>query len=289
MIFKNGTIYDGTGERPYKADLRIENGRITDIAPRLPGGGPTLDCSGLAVAPGFIDLHSHNDWFMGSVENPRFLTPYLEQGITTHVGGNCGYGSAGFLEDTPHRRLLETNLFQAGLSEGIRWSSFDEYFAYLEERGMRGNLAVLAGSGTTRTSLRGYAPEPLQGQYRQEYLRLLEESLNQGALGVSFGTGYAPDIFADPRQLTETAELVKRHNKLITVHVRAFSSVSGAYPLRPLGEAHNLKALKEFLDLAEATGVKMHISHLIFVGTRTWKTVKKALTLIERYRQRGWT
>ena len=83
------------------------------------------------------------------------------------------------------------------------------------------------------------------------------------------------------------AELVKRKGGILTVHMRAASAVSGAYPLKPFGTPHNLIALKEVLDLALATGVRLQISHLIFVGSRSWKTIDKAMDMIDRALKQG--
>jgi len=281
ILLKNGTIVDGTGALSYTGDILIEGDSIKEVSSNpIDINCETLDCSGKVISPGFIDMHSHNDWFMPSAENHNFFSPFLEQGITTFVGGNCGYGAAGFKKDTEHLDLLENNLFKAG-HKGISWRSLEEYFQHIEKKAMPQNMAILAGHGTARTSVRGYDASPLKTNEEKEILYLLEESLDNGARGVSFGMGYAPDIFMTFEEQKKVAQLVKRKNGIITSHVKAFSSISGAYPLKPFGTAHNLLALKEMLDLARETGVSMHISHLIFVGQRTWKTLDKAMKMID--------
>ncbi len=121
----------------------------------------------------------------------------------------------------------------------------------------------------------------MSGGEGDEIIRLLDEAMEQGARGVSFGMGYAPDIFSTPEEQVRVAETVKKHDGIITVHVRAFSKVSGAYPLKPFGKPHNIIALEEWIHLARKTGVRLQISHLIFVGKRTWPTLEKALGLID--------
>jgi N-acyl-D-amino-acid deacylase len=282
LLLKNGFIIDGTGARGYRGNLLIKNGMIAQVS-----SGPirvkcgTIDCAGKAVAPGFIDLHSHNDWFFSSPDRPEYITPFLEQGITTFTGGNCGFGAAVFKKDTKYRGLLEDNLFKAG-HHGLRWNTLDQFYRYITRGGMRANLVSLCGHGTTRVSIKGYDPSPMTGDEMKQILALIDESMEQGAPGVSFGMGYAPDIFSNAAEQEQVARLVKKHDGIVTVHVRAFSSVSGAYPIKPFGEPHNLIALKEFLDLARKTGVRLQISHLIFVGARTWKTLDRALALIDR-------
>ncbi|TAL39319.1 MAG: hypothetical protein EPN93_01925 [Spirochaetes bacterium] len=282
LLLKNGLIIDGSGKKGFPGSVLIKGGKIAELSPgAIQAKCETIDCAGKAVAPGFIDLHSHNDWFLASPEKPEYITPFLEQGITTFVGGNCGFGAAVFKKNTAHRALLENNLFKGGHS-GLKWDSLAQYYAHLTKKGMSANLVNLCGHGTTRASIKGYDPSHMTGDEMKQLLRLAEESMEQGARGVSFGMGYAPDIFSTASEQEEVAKLVKKRDGIVTVHVRAFSSVSGAYPLKPFGEAHNLIALREFLDLARRTGVRLQISHLIFVGARTWKTLDKALALIDR-------
>jgi N-acyl-D-amino-acid deacylase len=143
------------------------------------------------------------------------------------------------------------------------------------------NLVNLAGHGTTRTSIRGYDPTPLNPEEMKELLFLLEEAMDEGAFGVSLGLQYEPGIFAELDELTQIAELVKRKDKTLTVHLKAYSSLSGTYPLELYGRSHNLLAIEDMLRLARETGVRLQISHLIFVGSRTWDTCEEALDLID--------
>ena len=287
MLLKNALIYDGSGEQPFRGDISFDEGGIKAVGAGLPAEDRQIDCGGLAAAPGFIDFHSHNDWFIGASDRPGFMLPFLEQGITTHIGGNCGFGPAGYMPNSPHLNLLQSNLFKEGVSDGISWASFEEYFNHLGSRGLRGNIAALAGSGTTRASISGYDAADLNGDDLGQYLALLDDAMRQGALGVSFGMGYAPDIFAGRKQILEVMKLVKKHDKLVTVHLRAQSLVSGVYPMKPFGTPHNIISIKEFLDLAEDTGVKLNISHMIFVGRRSWRTYEPLIRLFDEYRARG--
>ena len=104
----------------------------------------------------------------------------------------------------------------------------------------------------------------------------------------SLGLGYAPGIFSELRELEQLARCARRYGRLVTVHLKALSRLSGAYPLKLFDkEPHNLKALREMLALAEQTGVKMQISHLIFVGKNSWPTVDRALEMIDQAVARG--
>ncbi|MBA3009266.1 MAG: amidohydrolase family protein [Proteobacteria bacterium] len=290
ILLQNGCVVDGTGKKRFTGHVLIEKDKILEVSDNLPVFSgidcQVIDCTDKVISPGFIDIHSHMDWFLVSNDRPEFTDPFVHQGITSFVAGNCGYGAAGFKKNTPFKHLLEDNLFKAGHT-GLNWDSYSEYFDSLKRSGLTHNLLTLAGHGTTRTSVRGYDASPMKQQETKEILNLLEESMDQGARGVSFGFGYAPDIFCTHDQLTTVAKLVKRKKGLLTIHMRASSSISGAYPLKPFGTPHNLLALKEVLDLALKTRVRLQISHLIFVGTRSWKTFDRAMALIDQAIQQG--
>lgn len=289
VIFRNGMIVDGSGAPGFKGDLLVDGGKIREVSPRPieASGAESVDCTGRVIAPGFIDLHSHNDWFLSVPgKEATYIDPFLLQGITTFVAGNCGFGAAGFRRGTAHRALLESNIFEAG-HDGLAWDGYGDYFARLEAGGIAANLACLAGSGTMRASIRGHRSGALSEEEWAEYASLFDAAMDEGARGLSFGMGYAPDIFFSEAELLRAARLAARRKGLVTIHARAFSKVSGVYPLKPFGEAHNLRALKECLDLARDSGARLQVSHLIFVGKRTWPSIDAALGLIDRARAGG--
>jgi N-acyl-D-amino-acid deacylase len=172
-------------------------------------------------------------------------------------------------------------LFKAG-RETLDWNSFAEYRGVLAGLGLTHNFVHLVGHGATRTSLSGFEARPLDAAEYEQMLGLLDRALEEGAAGVSLGLQYKPGVFAKLDELDDVARLVKRHDKLLTVHAKAYSSFSGTYPMIPFGRAHNLKAIDDMLGLARRTGVRLQFSHLIFVGSSTWKTVDAAIDLFDR-------
>ena len=285
LLLANGLIVDGTGKKAYLGDLLIQGGRIEAVTPgHIEFTGETIDCTDRVVAPGFIDVHSHMDWVLPAKGHPELKSPFTAQGITTFVTGNCGYGIAGFKRDSQFRAMLESRtkeLFP------MAWDTMEGYFDHLERQGITHNMVNLAGHGTTRTSMRGFEASPLSDDEMKELLYLLEEAMDQGAHGVSFGLQYEPGIFATLPELQKVARLVKRKDKILTVHLKAYSSLSGTYPLRFFGTPHNLLAIEEMLDLARETGVRLQLSHLIFVGEKTWSSYQSALELIDEAIQEG--
>ncbi len=287
-LLKNGMLYDGTGASARPGSVLLENGVIKDV---LAGGAPeafdgeAVDCGGKAIAPGFIDAHSHNDWYAARQNPAPYFTPFVEQGITTQVTGNCGFSPFGFEADTPHYGLLGSGLFEMGETFGD-YSAFAGWRAAAEKTTPL-NLVPLQGHGSVRIGIAGYENRPLTPDEMKRHDAKLTESFDQGVFGLSYGLMYEPDRYAPPEELESAARLTAARGGILTVHARAFSCVSTSYQPPIGGEAHNLRALKEMIELARRTGVKLQYSHHIFVGKSTWRTVEESLALIDSARAEG--
>ena len=282
VLLQNGFIVDGTGKKGWIGSLLISNGYIKEIAEReMNIDCEVVDCTGKVISPGFIDVHSHNDWFLPLDDVETFTDPFVRQGITTSLCGNCGFGVAGFKKKTKYIDKVCNNPFKASGIE-IKWSTMGEYFDILSKNGIPINLANLVGHGTTRTSIKGYSSSPMTKDEMKELLKLLGRAMDDGAKGVSIGLQYEPGIFSTMDELRMVAKLVKKKNKVLTSHARASSIVSGTYPIKPFGKAHNILALKDMINLAKETGVKLQFSHLIFVGEKTWNTFEETMKLIDK-------
>ncbi|MCP4644306.1 MAG: amidohydrolase family protein [bacterium] len=285
LLLKSGLIVDGTGQSPYWGDLLIQDGIIEELTPgEIDFHGQAIDCAGKVIAPGFIDMHSHMDWVLPVRNRPELTSPFTAQGITTFVTGNCGYGVAGFRPNSEHRALFERRV--DGLYP-MTWDTMEEYLQKMRAIGITNNTATLAGLGTSRASISGYHAGPLAEAQLNELLGLVGDAMDQGAHGVSLGLGYEPGMFATEEELKRVAELVQAKDKILTVHMKAYSALSGTYPLKMRDTPHNLQAIEDMLNLARETGVRLQLSHLIFVGSRTWETVDHALAMIDDARAEG--
>lgn len=279
-LLRGGLIVDGTGGPSRPGSVLLDGRRIAALGDLPDDAGTPIDCAGKVIAPGFIDAHSHMDFFAAS-EDPYHFDPFTAQGVTTFVAGNCGFSPFGFAPDTEHRGLLENSLFKAA-RDTLDWNSFAEYRELVGGLGLTQNFVYLVGHGAARTSLSGFEARSLNQAEYVQMLEILEHALDEGASGISLGLQYKPGVFAKLDELDDVARLVKRHDKLLTVHAKAYSSLSGTYPMIPFGRAHNLKAIDDMLGLARRTGVRLQFSHLIFVGSQTWKTVDEAIELFDR-------
>jgi N-acyl-D-amino-acid deacylase len=278
-LLKNGLIVDGTGAPGFTGNVLLAGDRIEAVTTeQIDAPGEVVDCTDRVIAPGFIDMHSHMDWILPVEGRPEMRTPYINQGITTFIAGNCGYGVAGFMKDSPHMDLITDRT--RGLYE-LNWLTMDEYFDRIEAVGMSHNLLNLAGHGTTRASIRGFDASPLSKDEMDLMLGLLGEAMDMGAGGVSLGLQYEPGVFATLDELREVARLIESRDKILTVHTKAYSTLSGTYPIKLFGTPHNLLAIEDMIQVARDTGVRLQLSHLIFVGTLTWKNLDDAFSLID--------
>jgi N-acyl-D-aspartate/D-glutamate deacylase len=272
---------DGTGGAPRTASLLIRAGRIQRISERpLRATGLAIDCDGLVIAPGFVDAASHLDVIALPRTHDALKQPLASQGLTTAVGGACGWSAAGAREGSSFRAAMEAAA--PGGLDGARWDTVAEMSARLAASGIAANLAILAGHGSARASIRGMAPSPLHPYEGKELLWLLEHAMDQGARGVSLGLQQPPGMFAREEELREVALLVRRKGRVLAVHLRAYTEPAPGSAPKGSREPRILSALNEALDLARRTGVRLQVSHLQPVGTRGWRALDACLQAIER-------
>lgn len=286
LLLKNARIYDGTGASAFTGDVLVENDRIAKVGGDLSGEtcDQTVDLTGLSLAPGFIDAHSHNDWFALRSDPLPYFAPFIRQGITTFVTGNCGISSVGFDRDCPHADVIGAGLFSFGDAKE-RSGSLQAYFA-AADRAMPCNLAVLAGHCTSRAAVSGSVNRPLTQEEESRMLGLLEEALQQGAAGISLGLMYDPGLYAQKEELKKVAALCAKYDRPLTVHPRANSAVSMSYP-ELLGRSHLLRAVDELKEIALETKCNLHYSHAIFVGRRSFKDKAEFLEIMNGLRAAG--
>lgn len=286
LLLKNAKIYDGTGSAAKHGYVLIDNDRIAKLGTELPdlAADRVIDLEGLSVAPGFIDAHSHNDWFALRSDPLPWFEPFVRQGITTFVTGNCGLSAVGFDKDSPNKDIIGAGLFFFGDTK-VQSGSLDDYFA-AADGAMPCNMAVLAGHCTSRVSVSGSVNRPLNSDEESRMLALLEEALRQGAAGISLGLMYDPGLFAQKDELKKVAALCAKYDRPLTVHPRANSAVSMSYP-ELLGRSHLLRAVDELKEIALETKCKLHYSHAIFVGRRSFKDKAEFLQIMNELRSAG--
>jgi N-acyl-D-amino-acid deacylase len=274
ILIKNGIVYDGTGSEPYEADVGITGDRISCINKKSGFGShsnqykgtKTIDARGLIVTPGFIDTHGHSEFTL--LADPR-AEAKINQGITTEINGNCGLSAAPLFGEALLRR--EDDLNEYGIRE--RWSTFTEYFAVLEQRHIGLNYVTLTGHGNLRGCVAGYRDKKLSETEHTAMHTLLEESVNEGSIGMSTGLIYPPGMYADTEELIDLCKSLKKiddiRSCLYTSHMRS----EGDRLIESIGET---------IRIARESGIRVHISHIKTSGERNWNKLDHALSLIQR-------
>lgn len=286
ILLKNAKVYDGTGAAAMNGDVLVDNDRIAQVGAELPvdGADQVIDLQGLSLAPGFIDAHSHNDWFALRSDPLTWFDPFIRQGITTFVTGNCGISTVGFDKDCPHMDIIGAGLF--GFGDAREHSGSLKAYFEAADNAMPCNMAVLAGHCTSRAAVSGSVNRPLTEEEETRMLALMEEALQQGAAGISLGLMYDPGLFAQKEELKKVAALCAKYDRPLTVHPRANSAVSMSYP-ELLGRSHLLRAVDELKEIALETKCKLHYSHAIFVGRRSFKDKAEFLQIMNSLREAG--
>ena len=201
LIVRGGTVVDGSGAPRVRADIAIDAGRIAEVIADKESDQVNalreIDAGGLVVSPGFIDLHSHSDWVAPIPEHAAILKPFLMQGVTTFVGGNCGFSVAP-VRSRAHQMLDESGQMLSERKFAWNWQEVSEFGAHLKRQGLALNMAQLAGHGSIRLCVMGAdASEPSPEQLR-EMQAMLERAMTDGAVGLSTGLGYFPGMIAKP-------------------------------------------------------------------------------------------
>ncbi|HWQ79558.1 MAG TPA: amidohydrolase family protein [Anaerovoracaceae bacterium] len=288
-LLKNGRIYDGTGHEPYIGSILIEDERIVGAGKeisedRADNADRIFDLKGLSVSSGFIDAHSHNDWFAIKKDSLPYFEPFVRQGVTTFVTGNCGLSATGFEPESPYVERLGGGLFAFRETTG-EYGTMEEFFQAIDRKNPC-NIASLIGHCSARAGITGSSNRPLTMDEEEKMLAVLEKAMKQGACGISLGLMYEPGLYADTDELKKAAALCLKYDRPLTVHPRANSAVSMAYP-ELLGRSHLLRALDELVEIARGTKLKLQYSHAIFVGRKSFKDKDEFLSILHTLREEG--
>jgi len=268
-VLRGAIVYDGAGLAPVEADVAISGDRIEAVGPRLSAAGAReLDLRGLALAPGFIDIHSHSDLVL--LVDPKAQSK-IRQGVTTEVAGQDG-GSVGPWGDAQFQETRDAYRSRYGIE--IDFRDLAGFFARLKRQGAAVNLASMVGHGTLHAYAVGASGRPATEAERVRMAALVTEALAAGACGVSSGLEYLPGAFADLDELAAVAAPLKGTGLPYATHLRNEDDQS-------------LAALEEALNVGRKSGAAVHISHLKAQGERNWWKAPVMLELFERARAGG--
>jgi N-acyl-D-amino-acid deacylase len=243
LVIRNGTVFDGNGSDPVAADVAISGGRI-EACGHIPASEcAEIDASGLYVAPGFIDIHSHSDYTL--LVDPRAVSA-LHQGVTLEVVGNCGHGCFPIGDPTLAVRAIYGYTDHVPLT----WTSAASYFERLEAARPAVNVISLVPNGQLRLTAIGVADRAARADELRRMTALLEGALSEGAWGLSTGLEYGAEAGASEAELTALCRSIARAGAVYATHTRR----------RDDGAA---EAVAEAIRVAERARVRLQISHLL--------------------------
>ncbi|MCA1223038.1 N-acyl-D-amino-acid deacylase family protein [Streptomyces sp. 8L] len=278
LVIRGARVVDGSGGPSYRADVGLDGGRIVSVVREgggsRPSGARTLDADGLALSPGFIDMHAHSD--LALLRDPEHVAK-AAQGVTLEVLGQDGLSYA----PADDRTLGEIRRTIAGwngggpgdASVGFDWRTVGEYLDRLDGafggRGIAVNAAYLVPQGSVRMLAVGWDDRGASPHELDRMRQLVAEGLEQGAVGMSSGLTYTPGMYADDAELTELCRVVARYGAYYCPHHRSYGA--GA-----------LQAYAEMVDLSRTAGCALHLAHATMNFPENEGRASQLLALLDR-------
>jgi N-acyl-D-aspartate/D-glutamate deacylase len=251
ILILHGKLVDGSGRKARKADVAIRGDRIVFVGDARKAGlnaARTIDATGMIVAPGFIDSHTHTIEDLSDATR-KTNEPYLMQGVTTVVTGNDG-GSP---------------------------SNIGETLSKWDQQGIGTNAALLAGFGTVRRRVLGSTDAQPTSEQLEEMKKLIAQAMDDGAFGMSTGLYYAPQSYAKTEEVIELAKVAATKGGIYDTHMRD----EGSYTIGLLG------AISETIRIGREAHIPVHISHIKALGPDVWGQSKQAIDLMKKARRAG--
>lgn len=259
VLIKNGTVYDGTGGKPRRADVAIKGDRIIAVGKlNTMQANTVVEANGLAVAPGFINMlsHSYNSLLMDA----RSLGE-LRQGVTTQIFGEGA--SMGPLSEEMKRRRGVT-----------AWTTLAEYLKYAEQKGISQNIASYIGATTIREYVIGLEDKKATPEQLAQMRELVRKEMEDGALGIGSSLIYAPAFYASTEELIEMCKVASQYQGKYISHLRSEGN-------------QLLEAVQELLRIAREANIPAEIYHLKASGQANWPKMDQVIKLVEQARKQG--
>src|SRR5436189_4081572 len=262
VLIRGGLVYDGTGAQPQQVDLAIRGDRIAGVDDFKDAKAKTIiDATGLAVAPGFINMLS---WSNESLIQDGRSQSEIRQGVTTESMG--GGESMGPVNDRVREHMLRE---QADIRYEIKWNTLAEYLRYLETRGVSCNVASFIGATTIRENVIGFDDRAPTAQELDQMRELVRKEMEAGALGIGTSLIYPPAFYAKTEELIELCKVAAKYQGKYISHMRS--------------EGNQLfEALDELLRISREANIPAELYHIKAAGNKNWPKEDELLARIER-------
>jgi N-acyl-D-amino-acid deacylase len=266
VLIRGGTIYDGSGGAPYVGDVGLKGDKIAYVGPHAPGrAARTIDASGKAVSPGFINMLAHPEESL--IADGRGLSD-VQQGVTLEVLGEDSMGPL-----TPIMKIRARQR-QGDIKYPITWTTLGQYMTMLQRKGISPNIASFVGAGTVRVNVLGERDVQPTARQLAAMQQLVLQAMKEGAVGVTTALIYSPNTYAKTPELIALAKVSARCGGIYSAHMRS--------------EGDRLEeAIGETIAIAEASGGPAEIYHFKQAGRDNWAKFDKAVAMIDAARARG--
>ncbi|HVS98748.1 MAG TPA: D-aminoacylase, partial [Puia sp.] len=266
-IIRGGTIYDGSGGKPFEGDVAIQSDTIAAIGDLAEASATTeIDAKGKAVSPGFIDMQSQS---MESLLQDGRSLGAIKQGVTLEIFGEGE--SEGPLTDTM-KKIDESG--QGDIKYPIEWTSLKDYLLYLQKKGVSTNVASFVGAATIRENLLGFANRDPDSAQLQKMEDLTRKAMEDGALGIGSALIYAPGAYAKTPELIALCKVAARYGGVYISHIR--SEGNGL-----------LEAADELIRIAHDAHIPAVFYHLKAAGQNNWDKMDRLIAKIDSARKAG--
>jgi len=272
LVIKGGRVIDGTGNPWCRKDVGIVEGRIKRVGHIGEHTGKKIEAEGMIISPGFVDLHNHSDRSILAYPDAE---NYIMQGVTTAVIGNCGLSLAPVNPDNLDLlKRYNAAALKPGFDYGFEWRTLAEYYEKVERQGISLNLAPLVGHGAVRLAVKGFDSSEASREEMSKMKRLIVQSLEEGAFGMSTGLIYPPGSYSNTEELVQLASILRQYGGIYTTHMR--------------NEGDRLmESVEEAIRIGEENDIPVEISHHKATGRPNWGKVTGTLRVMEQARQRG--
>jgi len=267
LILRGGSIFDGSGTEAFVGDIAIDGDKIVALGKLGKATAAVeIDVSGLAVAPGFVNMMS---WANESLIQDGRSQSDIRQGVTLEIMGEGT--SMGPLNERMKAEMLSQ---QGDIRYDVEWTSLAEYLDYLEKRGISPNVASFIGAASPREYVIGHEDRPPTAEELDQMRSLVRAAMQDGALGVASSLMYPPGLFADTSELIELSKIAAEYDGMYISHMRDEG-------------AHMIEAVDEVLTIARDANIRAEIYHIKSSGKANWHLFDKAVEMVEAARADG--